>query len=160
MKHLPSLRNLAVTAIAASAVAMAIGGVTIARAGGHSASEHTITLKEVRTNSAYVSVTHVKNGAPGDEFIFRSKLLNGDGHQVGTLDVVCTLVFGNRSQCLGTFTLPGGTVTGSALAPNNGNAPIRIAVAGGTGRYANVRGQIVSYTTGPNTNKDVFELNY
>ena len=160
MKHMPSLRNLAITAVSASAVALAIGGVSFASAGGSSASDHTITLNEVQTSSTFVSLTHTQNGAHGDEFIFRSKLLNSDGSKVGTLNVVCTEVFGNQSQCVGTFTLPGGTLTGSALVPNNGNAPTRIAIGGGTGRYAHVSGQGISYTTGTNTNRDVLELRY
>jgi hypothetical protein len=160
MKHLPSLRNLVVSAVAASAVAMAIGGVSFASAGGSSASRHTITLNEVVTNSAFVSISHTQNGAPGDGFILRSKLINGDGRRVGTLDINCTEVFGNRSQCVGTFSLPGGTITGSALVPNNGNAPTHIAISGGTGRYAHVSGQGISYTTGQNTNRDVLELTY
>ena len=160
MKHLPSLRNLAVTAIAASAVAMAIGGVSMARAGGTSASQHTFTLKEVQTGSAFVSISHSKAGKPGDGFIFHSKLYNGDGQKVGSLDVNCTLVLSNQVLCLGTITLPGGTLTATALVPNNGNAPTHVAIDGGTGRYAHVSGQMTSYTTGQTTDRDVFELRY
>jgi hypothetical protein len=159
MKQLISLRRLALTAVAASAVAMAIGGVSIARA-NHSPSRHTFTLKEVQTGQAFVDVSHSKNGKPGDGFIFHSRLYDHAGHQVGTLDVACTLMLAQQVQCVGTFKLPGGTLSGTALIPGNGNAPTHIAINGGTGRYGKVRGQGVSYSTGENTSRDVLTLSY
>ena len=139
---------------------MAIGGVSIARAVGLSARPYTITLKEVQTGQAFVSISHTRKGKPGDGFIFHSRLYYHAGRQVGSLDVDCTLMLANRDQCLGTFTLPGGTLSGTALVRGNGNGPTHIAINGGTGRYAKVRGQAVSYSTGKNTNRDVFELSY
>jgi hypothetical protein len=160
MKHMPSLRNVAITAVSASAVALAIGGVSLASAGGTSASNHTFTLKEVQTGQTFVSISHTQGGKPGDGFIFHAKMYNGDGSRVGALDVNCTLVLGNNVECLGTFTLPGGTLSVSALLPSNGNAPTHVAIDGGTGRYAHASGQVTSYSTGNTTNRDVFELRY
>jgi len=159
MKHMPTLRRLTLTAVAASAVAMAIGGVSIARAGGHHASDHMMTLKEVQTASTFVNISHSQNGKPGDEAIFKSKLFSHDGHEVGTLDVVCTLVFGGKVECTGTFTLPGGTVTGTALVPSN-TTPVHIAITGDTGRYSLVRGQATSTPVSGTVSRDVFDLNY
>ena len=159
MKHLPTLPRLAMTAVAASAVAMAIGGVSIAHAGGAHASQHRMTLTEVQTGSAFVSISHTKGGKPGDGFIFHSKLSTRAGKQVGTLDAECILVLMKHTLCTGVFTLPGGTVSGTALIPDN-NGPVRVAVTGGTGRYATVRGQVTSHSTGENTSRDVFELDY
>ncbi len=153
-------RRAVTTAVVAAIVAMAIGAVSYARAGGNQAANHTFTVKEVDTAFRFVSVTHVKNGAPGDEFIFHAKLMSG-GKQVGTLDVQCTLVLNSQTQCAGTFVLPGGTLAGSALTPAGGNAPVtHIAIEGGTGRFAKVRGTVLSTTTGQNTSTDVFHLNY
>jgi hypothetical protein len=160
MFQTPTLRRVVMTAVAASAVALAIGGVSIARAGGRHATDHTFTLTETDTNFHFVSISHTQNGRPGDEFIFHGKLTGADATTVGTIDVVCTLVFGGHSQCLGTFTLSGGTVTGSALVPTNGTSATHIAVSGGTGRFAKVRGQVTSTSTGTNTSTDVFHLNY
>ncbi|HEU0194564.1 MAG TPA: hypothetical protein VGF59_05745 [Bryobacteraceae bacterium] len=159
MKHLLSLRRPALTSLAVAAVAMAIGGISLAHAGGHSAGQHRITLKEVQTGQAFVDISHTKNGKPGDGFIFHSRLFNRGGTQVGTLDVQCTLMLSHHAQCLGTVTLPGGTLSVTALSPT-GNAPTHIAINGGTGRYAKVRGQGVSFSTGQNTSRDVLYLTY
>jgi hypothetical protein len=160
MLRTPTLRRVVMTAVAASAVALAIGGVSIARAGGHHATNHTFTLTETDTSFHFVNISHTKNGRPGDEFIFHGRLSAAGAPHVGGIDVVCTLVSGGKSQCMGTFTLPGGTVTGTALVPTNGGGVTHIAVSGGTGRFAKVRGQAVSTSTSTNTSTDVFHLNY
>jgi hypothetical protein len=153
-------RRAVTTAVVAAIVAMAIGAVSYARAGGNESSNHTFAVKEVDTAFKFVSISHTKNGAPGDEFIFHARLFSG-GKQVGTLDVECTLVLNNKTQCAGTFVLPGGTLSGSALTPANGNNPVtQIAIEGGTGRFAQVRGTAVSTSTGQNSSRDVFHLNY
>lgn len=159
MKHLLTLRRLAVTAVTASAVAMAIGGISLAHAGGHSTGQHRFALREVQAGSAFVSISHTKAGKPGDGFIFHSKMFRGH-RQVGTLDAQCTLTLSQHAQCVGTFSLPGGTLSGTALTSVNGNAPTHVAINGGTGRYARARGQVVSYSTGQNTSRDVFTLSY
>lgn len=159
MNRTPTLRRVLMTAIAASAVAMAIGGVSIARAGANHASQHTFTLNEVDNQSAFVNISHTKNGKPGDEFIFHAKFSNHSGKQAATGDVVCTLVFNGNANCVGTIVFPNGTLAVSALAPNS-NAAVHVAITGGTGRYANVRGQMTSTSTGDNTDTDVFHLNY
>jgi hypothetical protein len=158
MLRTPTLRRVAMTAVAASAVALAIGGVSIARAGGPHATNHTFTLKEVDTQSAFVSISHTKNGKPGDEFIFHAKFTSG-GRLIGTADVVCTLVFNGNANCVGTAKLPGGSLAVSTLAPQ-GNGSVHVAITGGTGRFAKVRGQMTSTPTGNNTSTDVFHLNY
>jgi hypothetical protein len=158
MLRTPTLRRVVTTAIAASAVALAIGGVSIARAGGPHATNHTFTLKEVDTQATFVNISHTKNGKPGDEFIFHAKFTSA-GRLIGTADVVCTLVFNSNSNCVGTVKLPGGTLGVSTLAPSS-NGPVHVAITGGTGRFAKVRGQMTSTPTSNNTSSDVFHLNY
>jgi hypothetical protein len=156
-----AFRRVVVTAITAALVAMAIGGVSLARAGGSHASNHTLRFTETQTASTFVDISHSKNGKPGDEFIFHSKLTKpSGGATVGSLDVVCTLVFGGHAQCLGTAKLHGGTLSVTALVSINGNPPTSIAVNGGTGKFAKVRGDGLSTSTGANTDDDVFHLNY
>ena len=124
-------------------------------------SNHTLRFTETQTASTFVDISHTKNGKPGDEFIFHSKLTKpSGGATVGSLDVACTLVFGGHVQCLGTATLPGGTLSVTALVPRNGNPPTYIAVNGGTGKFAKVRGDGLSTPTGATTDDDVFHLNY
>jgi hypothetical protein len=156
-----AFRRVVVTAITAALVAMAIGGVSLARAGGGHASNHTLRFTETQTASAFVDISHTKNGKPGDEFIFHSKLAKpSGGATVGSLDVACTLVVGGHVQCLGTATLPGGTLSVTALVQANGNPPTHISVNGGTGKFAKVRGDGLSTPTGATTDDDVFHLNY
>jgi hypothetical protein len=154
-----SARRVLLTAAVAGIVAAAIGGVSLARAGG-TASDATFTLNEVQKQITFVSVSHAAQGAPGDGLIFRSALVNAGGTRVGTLDVVCTLTFGSHLQCLGTYRLPGGTLTGTALIPNDeqNTQPVQIAIIGGTGRYDQARGQVTSTVVNSTTNHDVIDL--
>jgi hypothetical protein len=158
MLKTPTLRRVVMTAVAASAVALAIGGVSIADAGGHHATNHTFTVTEVHTQTAFVSISHTKNGKPGDEFLFHASFTSS-GNVVGSADVVCTLVFNGRANCVGTAVFPGGTLAVSTLAPLS-NTPVHVAITGGTGRFAKVRGQMISTPNGNNTSTDVFHLNY
>jgi hypothetical protein len=154
-----SARRLLLTAAAAGIVAAAIGGASLARAGG-TASDTTFTLNALQEKITFVSVTHTAQGAPGDELIFRSALTDAGGTRIGALDVVCTLTFGDHLQCLGTYKLPGGTLVGSAVVPNDENStkPVQIAITGGTGRYEHARGQITSTPVNSTTNRDVVDL--
>ena len=154
-----SVRRMLLTAAVAGIVAAAIGGVSLARAGG-TASDTTFTLNELQGKFTFVNVTHTAQGAPGDELIFRSALTNSGGTRIGALDVVCTLTFGNHLQCLGTYRLPGGTLIGSAVIPKdeNNTQPVQIAITGGTGRYDHARGQVTSTPVNSTTNHDVVDL--
>jgi hypothetical protein len=161
MMRTPTLRRVVMTAVAASAVALAIGGVSIADAGGNHATNHTFTLKEVDNQSAFVSISHTKNGKPGDEFLFHANFWSSSGHHlVATANVVCTLVFNGNANCVGTAVFTGGgTLAVSALSPVSSGVT-HVAITGGTGRFAKVRGQMTSTSTGSNTDTDVFHLNY
>src|SRR5690242_9767137 len=127
------------TAMAAGLVAMAVGGISLARAGG---GDRTMTITEKQVNATFVSVTHSPQGAPGDEAIFRSLVMNASGHKIGSSSVICTIVFGGKLQCNGMYTLPGGTLTGTALVPQSqtSTAPVHVAITGGTGRYDGASG--------------------
>jgi hypothetical protein len=48
----------------------------------------------------------------------------------------------------------------SALSPVSNTAVTNVAIIGGTGRFAHVRGQMTSTPTGNNTSTDVSHLNY
>jgi hypothetical protein len=109
--------RLVLTACVAGLIAAAIGGVSLARAGGTNHGR-TIRVTEVDTGGKFISITHTANGGPGDEFIFSANLRHA-GHKVGTLDAMCTLMLHNKLQCQGTFKLLGGTITGTALLPAN-----------------------------------------
>jgi hypothetical protein len=155
-----TITRIAVTTVAAALVAVAAAGVSRAQAdGGHPASQ-TLRLKETDTAFHAVDISHTKDGAPGDGFIFHGILSRGST-RVGTLDVSCTLMLSNQTACTGFFRLPGGTLAGTALVKNtDGPIVTRIAITGGTGRYARVRGDAVSTSTGDTTSLDVFHLSF
>lgn len=146
-----------VTALAAGLVAAAIGGVSLARAGG---GDRTIVFTEVQTGATFVSVTHSPQGAPGDEAIFRSVLKDAHGRAIGTSSVVCQIVLAGKLQCNGVYTLPGGTLTGTAIAPasQSSTAPVHVAITGGTGRYDLASGQATSTPQSDTVNKTVIDL--
>jgi hypothetical protein len=145
------------TALAAGLVAAAIGGVSLARAGG---GDRTIAFTEVQTGATFVSISHTPQGAPGDEAIFRSVLKDANGHAMGTSSVVCQIVLGGKLLCNGLYTLPGGTLTGTALVPasQSSTAPVHVAIMGGTGRYDRASGQATSTPQSDTVNKTVIDL--
>ena len=155
-----TVRRVIMTAAVAGLVAAVIGGVSLAHAGGSATADTTFTLNEVHAGAQFVNVTHTLDGGPGDELILRSVLHNQAGDRVGSLNVFCVIVLANQLECQGTYRLPSGTITGTAMVPNdeNSTAPVRIAITGGTGRYAGARGQIVTTPTSPDTDRSVVDL--
>lgn len=150
-------RRVLLTAGVAGLVAAAIGGMSLAHAGGTN-HHRTFTLREVDTGGKYISITHSKNGAPGDEFIFSANLKR-HGKKVGDLNAKCTLVLHNKLICEGVFRLPGGTLTAQTLLPSqDSNAPNHIAITGGTGSYRGATGEVVSTSVNDNVSRDVFHL--
>lgn len=154
------LRRIVLTGLVATILAAAIGGVSLARAGG-STSDQRLVLKQVDAGAAFVNISH-STGAPkpGDGFIFRAKLFR-NGMRVGWLNVVCTQLIGTQDQCQGTFTLPGGTLVGSALTSTMNNESVtHIAITGGTGRYDQASGQAWSTNTSEHTARVVIDLDH
>jgi hypothetical protein len=145
------------TALAAGLVAMAMGGISLARAGG---SDRTFTITEKQVSATFVSITHTPKGGPGDEAIFRSVTMNSSGKRLGSSSVICTIVFGGKLQCNGIYTLPGGTLTGTALVPQSqtSTAPVQVAITGGTGRYDGARGQATTTPQSQTVSKTVVDL--
>ena len=79
--------------------------------------------------------------------------------KVGTLDIVCIFVLGNKTQCRGTNTLPGGTIVVSAIVPvTNRLITVHASIDGGTGRYDEVRGQVTSVQDTATTTTDTFDI--
>ena len=70
--------RLVLTACVAGLIAAAIGGVSLARAGGTNHGR-TIRVTEVDNGGKFINITHTANGGPGDEFIFSANLRHA-GH--------------------------------------------------------------------------------
>src|SRR6476661_3417226 len=131
------IRRVLATALVAAVVAVIVGGVSLARAGGGGARD--FVLQEKQTSSTFVPVN--PKAAAGNEFMFHSKLSKA-GVQVGTLDVLCVALGGNQAQCSGTVRLSGGTLAISALVPLSGHQNPLVSIVGGTGRFDRARGQV------------------
>jgi hypothetical protein len=152
-----TLGRVLLTAAVAGVVAAAIGGVSLARAGS---GDQTMTLKEVDVGARFVNITHTAQGGPGDQVILRRVVKNAAGDRIGSLSVVCEVVLGQKLLCNGIYSLPGGTISGVALSPQdeNSTAPVHIAITGGTGRYYQASGQITSTPTSDTTTTSVVDL--
>jgi hypothetical protein len=97
----------------------------------------TFTLEALTTEQAF------EGTALGNQIVFTTQLLKGDtevGHQGG----VCTVTSVQRAeaQCLATYALPGGQITGQALIVLGDPTPYAAAVTGGSGKYKGVEGEI------------------
>jgi hypothetical protein len=94
--------------------------------------------------------------SPGDSFVFTSELRTPSGKHAGWLDASCIAITGGKSgvtSCEGVFRLAGGQLI-LAAAPPQTDGPTDIAIIGGTGAYAGVRGQVHSVTTSSTRNRD------
>jgi hypothetical protein len=146
-----------VTALVAGAVAAALGGVSLARAGG---GDRTMTVTEVQRGATFVDISHTQNGAPGDQAVFRSVIKNAKGERIGTSDVICEEVLGHRLLCNGVYHLPGGMLTGTTViaADEASTATIHVAITGGTGRYDQASGQVTTTPKSETVSRSVIDL--
>ena len=152
-------RRVVIMAVVAAVIAAAIGGVSLARAGGSSGPQ-TLVFKEVDAGAKFINISHTKNGAPGDGFIFSAKLINRQNMRSGSLDAKCTLALHGRLLCEGVMRFHGGTVTleGSVGANEPHGTIDHIAVTGGTGSFDQAHGQLISRSTSDTTSHDVLDL--
>jgi hypothetical protein len=131
-------KRLAVAGTAIAIVALAVGA--IGPAWGSSSEkdkQRTFTLDALTTEQSF------EGTALGDQIVFTTQLLKGDtevGHQGGVCTV--TSVARGEAQCLATYSLPGGQITGQALIRLGDPAPYAVAITGGSGRYKGVEGEI------------------
>src|SRR5579862_4131715 len=112
----------------------------------------TMHLIEVQGQFHIVNDTPPKITGPnspfsaGDSFVFTSELRTPGGKHAGWLDASCVAITGGAkavTECTGAFRLAGGELILSA-SPSQSNGPTDIAILGGTGAYAGVRGQVHS----------------
>jgi hypothetical protein len=127
-----------VLGVAVALVALVVGAIGPAwGAAGDKDKRRTFTLETLTTEQAF------EGTGLGDQIVFTAQLLKGDtevGHQGG----VCTVTSAARgeAQCLATYVLPGGQITGQVLIVLGDPAPYAVAVTGGSGRYKGVEGEI------------------
>jgi hypothetical protein len=87
----------------------------------------------------------------GDQITFTADMIDDSGKDVGDLDATCTVTAtetgsfdDSRAQCIGTATIPGGTLTLTVGGTAFGAGTTRGAIVGGTGDYAGATGTFTS----------------
>jgi hypothetical protein len=139
----------------ASALALVATAGTVAAAGATSGPQDAGRVIHLTTKQAYQSV--IDNGTPGfgaDDIVVFSNDLYQRETKIGKDGGTCTVVRpdeggGLTMQCTGTNTLPGGQIAVQGLAAPG--QPFELAITGGTGRYRDVRGQVIGKNTSDNT---------
>jgi hypothetical protein len=122
---------------AVALVALTVGAIAPAWGAARDKDRKTFTLEALTTEQDF------EGTALGDQIVFTTQLLKGDtevGHQGGVCTV--TSVARAEAQCLATYALPGGQITGQALIVLGDPSPYSVAVTGGSGRYKGVEGEI------------------
>lgn len=134
----------AVSAIAAGALAVVIGGTSFALASGGAREDTSFRLIEVRTAVTALDLPPT-GGSIGDQFVLAASLRNATNTRtVGRSNDVCTTLSASGSplQCAGVITLEGGTLELAGNAPGGPN--FSLGITGGTGAYDDAHGQLVA----------------
>ncbi|RFC78218.1 hypothetical protein [Streptomyces sp. AcE210] len=139
--------------IAVAAAALVLAGTQLASAstgsaqGAHQRAE-IIQLVAKQTQSQTVDTGH-RGHSLGDELVIAEDLYQ-NGKKVGDHAVVCTYVhIGPDSlQCLGTFALPQGQITGQALLHLPSHSAVDVAITGGSGSYNGAGGYVHTVPAG------------
>ena len=143
-------------AVAAIGAAVAVGGAGFASAASPAAHGHTIRVRETITAVGSVDVAPAGLSV-GDESILHLRIASLAGRQIGVNNAVCTVLAplsAALTHCVGTGSLPGGTIEwGGDLSLNAERDSF--AVTGGTGAYRDAAGQIDIRYTNPPTNTKV-----
>ena len=111
--------------------------------------------------TATIDSAHQVDNAPegdsqGDVLVFTQKLADAGGRAVGRADAYCVRTAPGRvRECQGTFFLPKGQVFVAGPDPD-GVARHALAIVGGTGAYAGVRGSVTLDHANPTTDRDTF----
>jgi hypothetical protein len=94
---------------------------------------------------------------PGDYFVLKNRLFKGE-RRLGALHATCVVTHRGTGAgsipllCSGVYRLPGGTLIGSALLSTD-SAVSRIAVTGGTGRFAGMTGVATEFNENDGTGR-------
>jgi hypothetical protein len=146
--------KLAVAGITAALIAA--GGVTLASAhesgSSHDRGTQVFTVFTVTVQSQFLDLGP-QGFSLGDQQVFSDDVYDHKGGtKIGTDGVVCTIVRvtdastgSGTAQCVATASLPDGQITIQGFVSFTGEAlpaPFQNAITGGTGAYANARGQV------------------
>jgi hypothetical protein len=146
--------KLAVAGLAAAILAVSAVTLASARTTGpsHDRGTKVFTIFTVTVQSQFLDLGP-QGLSLGDQSIFADDVYDKKGGaKIGSDGVVCTVVRvtdpatgSGTAQCVATVSLPDGQLTIQGLVSFTGEelpAPFQQAITGGTGAYANARGQI------------------
>jgi hypothetical protein len=127
-------------------IVMALAGVgavalTSAASGGRQPAAVTLHAHS-KVEHAQVVDNAPQGRSAGDVLVFTEQLLDTRGRNIGSDAATCTYLFDQRSQCTGTYVLPGGQLMVQLIQPGPTGTYAQ-AIVGGTGRYARARGVVV-----------------
>jgi hypothetical protein len=138
------MRKWVVSLVGAVCLLGLVGGTLVANAGADITVPETITVLGTTVRDRYVDVGKPRFSS-GDVFVFVERLTDeSDDSLVGTSRIQCTAHIGPWAICIGTFSITGrGEVVGEGLVPFGEDvAPFDVPITGGTGDFANVRGEV------------------
>ncbi|MEV7323928.1 hypothetical protein [Streptomyces sp. NPDC093970] len=118
----------------------------------------TFQLVAKQTQSQPIDVGK-KGHSLGDQLVIAEDLYR-DGKKTGDHAVVCTYVHTapDTLQCLGTFSLPQGQISGQALLHLPADSPVDVAVTGGSGAYSGAGGYVRTVPAGTTERHLTFHL--
>jgi hypothetical protein len=145
----------ATAAVLLAALAAGCGG------GGVTLKNQTLSFTERQNDDSFSYADNPPKSSPsngdepklsnGDQLTFTADMIDDAGKDVGDLDATCTVTAtttgsfdDSRAQCLGTATIPGGTLTLTVGGKAFGAGTTQGAVVGGTGDYAGATGSFSS----------------
>jgi hypothetical protein len=137
-----------------------IGGTVVANARTSITSPESFTVIGTQTKGKGVDVGK-KGPSPGDSFFFVEQLTDEEGADVGKARIECTQHVGPWAICTGTFDITDrGEIVGAGMVPFGPNVDMPlfdVPVTGGTGDFANVRGEVHVEPT-ETGERDTFDL--
>jgi hypothetical protein len=145
--------------------------------GGATLRKQTLSFTERQNDDSFSFADNPPKSSPsnsdepklsnGDQITFTADLIDGSAKDVGDLDATCTVTAtttgsfdDSRAECIGTATIPGGTLTLTVGGKAFGAGTTRGAIVGGTGDYAGATGSFTSSDeSGPDEpSQDTFQL--
>jgi hypothetical protein len=136
------------------------GGAMVANAGADITAPETITVLGTTTKDRFVDVGK-KGFSPGDTLVFVEQLTDeSDDSVLGKARIECTVHIGSWAICTGAFDFTGrGEIVGQGIVPfTEEDAPFDVPVTGGTGEFANVRGDVHIEQVSDGVERNTFNL--
>jgi hypothetical protein len=153
-------KRLVVLGVSITLFAIAIGVVPASAASGAKDQQTTFRVNAVNTEQNFLDLG-AAGSSLGDQIVFTGQLLRADsevGHQSGVCTVT-SLVRG-EAQCIATYSLRGGQITGQARIGLGNPGAYAVAVTGGSGEYRGVEGEIRVQPISEATGTLTFHLKY